>query len=168
MTKINVVHDVWTLRAGLDALERNQKYDKLVVCSGGFDPLHLGHLQYILEAADLKGENGILVVVCNSNDWLIRKKGYAFMPEDERLAIVAAIKGVDYAVVWDDGSPTVCGALEALSPDIFAKGGDRDSAANVPEFDVCAEIGCEVVFGVGGGKIQSSSELVKSYNEREK
>lgn len=145
---------------------KNHPDDKIVLTSGGFDPLHLGHLQCIQGAAELK-KDGILVVVCNSNDWLIRKKGYAFMPEIERLSIVDGLKGVDFTVVWDDGSPTVCGAIETICPDIFAKGGDRDSSKNVPEFDLCEEMGCEVVFGVGGGKIQSSSELVKKLKERE-
>lgn len=149
------------LRAFLDKIYPGVR---VVTTSGGFDPLHLGHLQCIQGAAELKGD-GVLVVICNSNEWLIRKKGYAFMPEIERLSIVDALKGVDYTVVWDDGSPTVCGALEALKPDIFAKGGDRDSSKNVPEFDVCDEIGCEVVFGVGGGKIQSSSDLVNKLNK---
>ena len=82
------------------------------------------------------------------------------MPEAERIEIIAGIAGVDFVAPWDDGSQTVTGALSVLMPKIFTKGGDRDSAQNVPEFDLCKEINCEVVFGIGGGKIQSSSELV--------
>jgi cytidyltransferase-like protein len=155
--------DSYKLSAHIDKVHPGTK---IVLTSGGFDPLHLGHLQCIQGAAEIK-DDGILVVVCNSNDWLVRKKGYAFMPEIERLSIVDALKGVDYTLVWDDGGPTVCGAIEAIRPDIFAKGGDRDSSKNVPEFDLCEQQGCEVVFGVGGGKIQSSSELVKKFNDRE-
>lgn len=161
---VNIAKDVFSLKNDLD----NMSYDRLVVCSGGFDPLHIGHAKYILEASKLKGENGILVVICNSDSWLKRKKGYSFMPESERLFIAASLKGVDYAVPWDDGSPTVVGALKALRPTHFAKGGDRDSAENVPEFDVCKDIGCEVVFGVGGGKIQSSSTLVERFESEQK
>jgi D-beta-D-heptose 7-phosphate kinase/D-beta-D-heptose 1-phosphate adenosyltransferase len=134
----------------------------IIMASGGFDPLHVGHLDYIQEAAELDSnmEQTSLVVVVNGHDWVMRKKGYEFMPEAERAAIIAGISGVDYVLIWDDGSPTVSGAIEALKPDFFAKGGDRDSKANVPEYAICESIGCEVIFNVGGGKIQSSSELV--------
>jgi D-beta-D-heptose 7-phosphate kinase/D-beta-D-heptose 1-phosphate adenosyltransferase len=84
------------------------------------------------------------------------------MPGAERLEIIAGVEGVDYVVPWDDGGQTVVGALEVLRPAIFTKGGDRDSSQNVPEFDLCEKIGCKVLFGVGGGKIQSSSDLVKA------
>lgn len=84
------------------------------------------------------------------------------MPIEERLEIIAGVAGVDYVVPWDDGSQTVVGAIEVLQPVIFTKGGDRDKAENVPEFDLCKRIGCDVYFGVGGGKIQSSSTLVSN------
>ena len=87
------------------------------------------------------------------------------MPEMERAEIIAGVRGVDAVVLWDDGSQFVTGALEILRPVIFTKGGDRDTAANVPEFDLCEKIGCKVMFGVGGGKIQSSSDLVRSVRE---
>jgi D-beta-D-heptose 7-phosphate kinase/D-beta-D-heptose 1-phosphate adenosyltransferase len=102
------------------------------------------------------------VVIVNGDGFLHRKKGFAFMPEAERLEIIAGVRGVDYVVPWDDGGQTVTGALEILRPTFFTKGGDRDSAANVPEFELCDRIRCEVLFGVGGGKIQSSSDLVRS------
>jgi D-beta-D-heptose 7-phosphate kinase/D-beta-D-heptose 1-phosphate adenosyltransferase len=78
------------------------------------------------------------------------------------MEIVAGIEGVDYVLGWDDGSQTVTGAIDTLKPKYFTKGGDRDSAANVPEFDLCKEIGCKVMFNIGGGKIRSSSELAKA------
>ena len=84
------------------------------------------------------------------------------MREEERMEIIAGIRGVDYVVPWDDGSQTVVGALAVLAPYAFTKGGDRDTASNVPEFDLCEEIGCKVLFGIGGGKVQSSSWLVGS------
>ena len=80
---------------------------------------------------------------------------------EERMEIIAGLQGVDYVVEWDDGGQTVCGALEILRPDFFLKGGDRDHRGNVPEFDVCKDIDCKVIFNVGGGKVQSSSHLVK-------
>ncbi len=85
------------------------------------------------------------------------------MSHDERMEIIAGIKGVDYVVGWDDGSQTVTGALEILKPDYFMKGGDRSEMSAVPEFDLCEKIGCKVVFGVGGSeKVQSSSNLIKN------
>jgi D-beta-D-heptose 7-phosphate kinase/D-beta-D-heptose 1-phosphate adenosyltransferase len=137
----------------------------LYVTSGGFDPLHVGHLRCIQETSRLaSGEDGrppgIVVVVVNGDGFLERKKNYAFMPHEERMEIIAGIDGVDFVAGWDDGGQTVTGAIEVLQPDYFTKGGDRNTSHNVPEFDLCEDIGCEVLFNVGGGKVQSSSELV--------
>ena len=87
------------------------------------------------------------------------------MPHDERMEIIAGIDGVDFVVGWDDGTQFVTGALEKIRPDYFTKGGDRTNADNVPEFNLCKEIGCEVLFNIGGGKVQSSSELVKNIKD---
>ena len=100
------------------------------------------------------------MIIVNGDGFLERKKGFAFMDENERLEIISGFHSVDFAVLWNDESQTVCGALEILSPDFFCKGGDRDSFENVPESKVCEVINCEVLFNVGGGKIQSSSSLV--------
>ena len=137
----------------------------LVATSGGFDPMHVGHLRCLQESAKVAkswSQHTRVAVIVNGDGFLMRKKGYAFMPEAERMEIIAGVAGVDYVVPWDDGGQTVTGALEVLRPVVFAKGGDRDSAQNVPEFDLCEKIGCRVLFNVGGDKIQSSSELVKS------
>jgi len=134
-----------------------------VVTSGGFDPMHVGHLRCLQESAALaSAHNRPLVVIVNSDGFLMRKKGFSFMPHAERMEIIAGVRGVDFVVGWDDGSQTVTGALGILHPLIFTKGGDRDSEQNVPEFVLCGELGCHVYFGVGGGKIQSSSDLVKA------
>jgi len=144
--------------------------EKLIVTSGGFDPMHVGHLRCLIESADLARRSGPkfkLAVIVNGDGFLMRKKGFAFMPEPERLEIIAGVRGVDYVVPWDDGGQTVTGALEILQPFAFTKGGDRDAAANVPEFDLCEKMGTRVIFNVGGGKIQSSSDLVKALRSRQ-
>jgi len=145
--------------------------ERLIVTSGGFDPMHVGHLRCLLESSAIArkwGHKCRLAVIVNGDGFLLRKKGYAFMPEEERIEIIAGVRGVDYVVPWDDGSQTVVGALEVLKPVAFTKGGDRDSASNVPEFDLCESIGAKVLFGIGGGKIQSSSDLVAAIKDAER
>ncbi len=135
---------------------------KIVATSGGFDPLHVGHLRCLQESSNL----GVLIVIVNGDGFLTRKKGKPFMPHAERMEIAAGIRGVGYVVGWDDGTQFVTGALELIKPNIFTKGGDRNSAAVVPEFELCQQIGCEVRFGVGGSdKVQSSSDLIKNSQE---
>lgn len=124
--------------------------------SGGFDPIHIGHLCLIEQAA----KYGDVIVALNSDAWLIRKKGYCFMPYRERARIVAAIHGVGGVVPVDDADGTVCEALRRIRPSFFANGGDR-SAPNSKEDEVCRELGITQIFGVGGGKVQSSSKLVQ-------
>ena len=134
-------------------------YDTVVV-SGGFDPVHIGHVRMILAAA----EYGDVIVVANSDSWLFRKKGFVFMPWNQRKEILEALKGV-IRVEWvDDHDETVCEALRRLKPTYFAKGGDRKSD-NVPEVQVCEELDIEMIWNVGGDKIESSSDLV---NKRRK
>jgi cytidyltransferase-like protein len=151
----SVYRDIKDLRTQI--LKSTESTAIVVATSGGFDPMHVGHLRCIQGAADL---GDILVVIVNSDGFLNRKKGFTFMPHEERMEIIAGLAGVDYVVGWDDGTQTVTGALDILKPAIFAKGGDRDAASNVPEYDLCDKIGTEVKFNVGGGKIQSSSILV--------
>ena len=132
--------------------------------SGGFDPMHIGHLRCIQQTAILAGEvGGKTVVVVNGDGFLERKKGNAFMPCVERCEITAGIRKI-LSIVHNDGSQTVVGAIAELKPDFFTKGGDRDDPTVIPEWSICQEINCEVVFGVGGGKVQSSSWLTKNYS----
>jgi D-beta-D-heptose 7-phosphate kinase/D-beta-D-heptose 1-phosphate adenosyltransferase len=143
-----------------------------VATSGGFDPLHVGHLRCIQETSRLAKEiqektlrDTKVVVIVNDDGFLLRKKGYAFMNAAERMEIIDGIEGVDYVVLWTSEDQTVTGALETVRPIVFTKGGDRTSSENVPEFEVCEKMNCAVVFNVGGGKIQSSSELVEKMKE---
>lgn len=129
--------------------------NKIICCSMGADPLHSGHVRHLLEAATY----GDLVVILNSDDWLIRKKGYKFMAWEERAEIIRAIKGVVEVVTVDDSDGTVCEALRRIKPDYFANGGDR-GPGNTPESEVCRELGIEMLWGIGGGKTQSSSWLI--------
>ena len=139
---------------------------KIYMTSGGFDPMHIGHLRCIQGTAELATEfHGKVVVLVNGDEFLIEKKGKPFMKIDERLEIIAGIRGVDLAVEWYDGCQTVDAALEMFQPDCFTKGGDRKDPATLPEWDTCQKLRCEVVFGVGGGKIQSSSWLLKDSSE---
>ena len=136
-------------------------YDTVVV-SGGFDPVHIGHVRMILAAA----EYGDVIVVANSDSWLYRKKGFVFMPWEQRKEILEALKGV-VRVEWvDDHDETVCEALRRLKPTYFANGGDRKSN-NVPEVQVCEELGIEMIWNVGGDKIESSSDLVNKRRQKE-
>ena len=130
---------------------------KTVMVSGGFDPVHIGHIRMILEAS----EHGDVIVVANSDDWLYRKKGFVFMEFDQRAEILASIKGAIKVSGVDDSDTTVCEAIRRLNPDIFANGGDRKKH-NTPEQAVCEELGVEMLWGVGGErKANSSSSLVE-------
>ena len=132
----------------------------IVVVSGGFDPIHVGHVRLIREAKKL-GE--MLVVILNNDKFLLRKKGFIFMPQDCRAEILRSMKGVDDVHISNDEDDTVCEALRYVKPNIFANGADRQFA-NREESKVCQEIGCEEVFGVGGyDKIDSSSWIVERF-----
>lgn len=125
-----------------------------VMVSGGFDPLHIGHVRLIQDAS-MYGE---VIVVLNSDEWLKRKKGFAFMSFDERKEVIEAIGCVKAVVPVDDSDGSVCEAIERYRPDFFANGGDR-SNQNTPELELCGELGVKPLFNVGGGKVQSSSVL---------
>ena len=130
---------------------------KLIAVSGGFDPIHVGHVRMIKAAAEL----GEVLVIANSDEWLMRKKGFVFMPYEQRAEILESIKGVFSVARADDEDDTVCSSLAVLRPDVFANGGDRKNN-NTPEVALCEKLGIKMVWNVGGGKIQSSSDLVSN------
>ena len=127
-----------------------------VAISGAFDPIHVGQIRYIREATKL-GDR--LVIILNSDEFLLRKKGFVFMPFAERKEILEAIKGVDEVIASIDDDQTVSHTLEVLKPDIFAKGGDGTALEHIPETATCRRIGCELVTNVGGEIIRSKREL---------
>ena len=109
-----------------------------------------------------------LVVILNNDNWLrAQKKGFVFMPDQERKEILESIAGVDKVVLTSHSKNSkdmsVCAELKKIRPHIFANGGDR-KLDNIPEVAVCESIGCGMVFNVGrGGKVQSSSWLLSKY-----
>ena len=139
-------------------------YYDVIVLSGGFDPMHVGHLRMIQESAKMAE---IVIAGVNSDEWLMRKKGYVFMPHEERVEMVQGTRGVSKAMAFDDDDNSACDLLRrvrALWPNFkvaFANGGDRTSD-NIPEIPVAEELDVHLIWGVGGGKVQSSSDLVNA------
>jgi D-beta-D-heptose 7-phosphate kinase/D-beta-D-heptose 1-phosphate adenosyltransferase len=138
-----------------------------VMVSGGFDPVHAGHIRMIRHAA----QYGDVIVIANSDNWLYRKKGFVFMEWDRRVEILNAIKGVILVDSVDDTDGTVCEAITRHNPTFFANGGDRGKS-NTPEQAVCEKLGVQLLWGIGGEeKLDSSSELAKKardFNSPEK
>jgi rfaE bifunctional protein nucleotidyltransferase chain/domain len=146
-------------------ISKNRK-KKVVMVSGGFDPIHIGHIRLMQEAKKLGDE---LVIVLNNDNWLRKKKGSEFMSAVERKEIIEALSCVDKVIIsFHEESPedmSVCEEILKVKPDIFANGGDR-FADNIPEFKLCNELGIKMVFNVGkGGKVRSSSELLRKYSK---
>lgn len=138
----------------------------IILLSGGFDPYHDGHAKMFQAAAEI----GDICVILNSNDWLVAKKGKAFMSLLQRADILNSVKGVEW--IWHSES------LGDVSNDIieihnhllyknrfliFANGGDR-TAKNTPEQTICEKLGIPVLFGLGGDKTNSSSALLEQWN----
>jgi cytidyltransferase-like protein len=130
---------------------------KTIAISGGLDPIHVGHINMIQAASEF----GDVIVILNSDAWLKRKKGYVFMPYNERKCVLNQLKGVTAVSAVDDADGTVCEALRRLKPDMFGNGGDR-TAINTPEASVCQELNIKMVWNLGGHKIQSSSGLINT------
>ena len=134
---------------------------KVSIVSGGFDPVHVGHLELFEKA---KALSDYLWVIVNTDDFLINKKGAAFMPFKERATIISKFVGVDLVIESMDADQTVCASLARIKEKwqkkkyLFCNGGDRTSGENTPEHKLCLEIGIEPVYGLGD-KIQSSSWL---------
>lgn len=139
----------------------------MVITSGGFDPIHPGHIEYLQKAKELY-KNAYHICIVNDDDFLIRKKGFCFQEFQQRAFIVSSLRCIDSVFRCHDTDGTVCETIKELndiakecgySKVVFAKGGDR-FANEIPEAKVCKELGIEIVDGLGE-KIFSSSELVE-------
>ena len=144
--------------------EKNMSEDRpTVMVSGGFDPVHAGHIRMIRDAA----QYGDVIIIANSDAWLFRKKGFVFMEYERRVEILNAIKGVILVDSVDDSDGTVCEAIRRLKPTYFANGGAR-GRSNTPEQAVCEQLGVELLWGIGGEeKLDSSSSLAKKVRDFE-
>lgn len=130
-----------------------------VAVAGGFDPLHIGHLRHFQKAKTL---GDYLIVLVSNDEDMIRKKGYCFMPLEDRMKILKELRCVDEVIATVDNDGTQAETLKLVKPDIFAKGGDR-IPDNMPqnEIEVCEEVDCKIVYGVGS-QLRESSKLVEN------
>ena len=139
----------------------------IIILSGGFDPVHKGHIRMFKSAKNL----GDVIVGLNSDEWLIRKKNKLFMPFLERKEILESIKYIDSVLSFNDADDTACDLITNIYKKFgsnyhicFGNGGDRTNDTT-PEVNYCIENNIEMLWGVGGNKIQSSSDLLKNWEE---
>ncbi len=138
---------------------------KVVVISGYFSPVHHGHCEYARMAKEFAGPDGYVYVIVNNDYQSILKKGFSFVPENDRLAVMSSLKYVDKAVLSIDKDRTVQATIQMICdtmtprPTHFANGGDVTPGKS-PEDEVCAKNNIEMVFGLGD-KVQSSSWILE-------
>ncbi len=143
------------------------------IVSGGFDPIHEGHIENILESKN--NSDGVIALV-NSDEWLCRKKGKNFMNFYTRSTVVGAIKGVIDVIAFDDSDNSACDGLKKVREKypndtlVFAKGGDR-TADNIPEIDICKKLNIKIKYNVGFSisgkqKPNSSSWILKNWENK--
>ena len=140
----------------------------IILVSGGFDPIHSGHIKLIEDA----GTYGEVVVLLNSDNWLKNKKGKAFLPFEERKIIMLAIKKVIDVIEFDDQDKTCVDGIRIALKKYdqknlkFANGGDRNTDTT-PEIDFCNKNNVEMLFGIGGSdKSNSSSWILRKWNDK--
>lgn len=139
------------------------KLGKVVATSGGFDPIHPGHISCIINS---KKYGSTLVVIVNGDQFLAAKKGHPFQNLETRSLIVSGIAGVDYVIPFEiKNDQTVNKALAAIRPDVFTKGGDRADKESLPEWETCQKHGIKIVFGVGEDKKWSSSWFLEGWDK---
>lgn len=140
-----------------------KKPDKIIITSGYFNPLHIGHINLIREAKNLAD---FLIVIVNNDKQVKMKGSVPFMPEQERIEIIKALRYADEVILSIDKDKSVCESLKKIAKKypgsklFFANGGDRH-AGNIPETEILRKFNIKTVDNVGGGKIQSSSWLIE-------
>ena len=145
-------------------------FKKVSLVTGGFDPIHSGHISYFERAKDL---SNYLVVGINTNEWLTRKKGQYFLPWIERAEIIRHFDMVDAVISWDDADDSALGAiakcLEISESVVFCNGGDR-TKTNIPEaMGYADDPRVEFQYGIGGeDKMNSSSWILNNYFDRQR
>lgn len=154
-----------------------KKSQKVVMVSGGFDPIHPGHVRLFSEAKKLGDK---LVVVINNDNWILAKKGTGFMSAKDRAEIISAFKHVDEVIISNHKKNpkdmSVSKELKKIKPHIFANGGDRNEidsqnpkSSLFKDIQMCKKLGIDIVYAIGkGGKIRSSSQLLKEYLNKNK
>ena len=145
-------------------------FEKVSLVTGGFDPIHSGHISYFKRAKDL---SNYLVVGINTEEWLTRKKGQYFQSWKERAEIIRHLDMVDAVISWNDEDDSACGAiakcLEIAQTVVFANGGDRgkSNTSEIDQYDDHPNV--EFAWGIGGDdKMNSSSWILHGYFERQK
>jgi len=145
-------------------------FEKVSLVTGGFDPIHSGHISYFKRAKDL---SNYLVVGINTEEWLTRKKGQYFQSWKERAEIIRHLDMVDAVISWNDEDDSACGAiakcLEIAQTVVFANGGDRgkDNTPEIDKYDNHPNV--QFAWSVGGDdKMNSSSWILHGYFERQK
>jgi D-beta-D-heptose 7-phosphate kinase/D-beta-D-heptose 1-phosphate adenosyltransferase len=142
---------------------RREQLGRLVATSGGYDPVHPGHISCLEDSGRL---GDTLVAIVNGDAYLKAKKGRPFLDLDTRCRVLSALRFVDIVCPYEvEGDETVIEALRVIRPHVFTKGGDRADRASIAEWDVCEELGIELVTGVGVRKDWSSSDFLRAWGE---
>jgi D-beta-D-heptose 7-phosphate kinase/D-beta-D-heptose 1-phosphate adenosyltransferase len=133
-----------------------------IVCtSGGYDPVHPGHLSCIMESRQF---GDTVVVIVNGDSFLKNKKGKPFIDLATRAEIMSYVRGIDYVIPFEiENDQTVIQALKRVRPHVFTKGGDRIDETSIPEWGTCVENNIKVISGVGYDKLWSSSDFLKDW-----
>jgi D-beta-D-heptose 7-phosphate kinase/D-beta-D-heptose 1-phosphate adenosyltransferase len=142
----------------------------LVMTSGGFDPIHPGHISLIEQSKKVVEsvfQKKVCLAVVVNGDWFLRnKKGRPFQNLKDRSKIVDSLKWVDYTIPFEiKGDSTVNEALKALRPHFFTKGGDRLDELTIPEWRTCDDLNIKILTGIGEAKKWSSSSLIQQWEE---
>ena len=138
-----------------------------IIISGGFDPIHSGHINLISEASKIAS----VIIILNSDTFLMDKKGFVFMNSDERKLILSSIQGVNEVFLSIDDDHTVIKSIDHIAKNnknikFFGNGGDRKNVNDIPEVEICEKHHIELLFNIGGEKSQSSSSLTSSFYDQ--